>query len=255
MIPVLGNVMSVIDLVGDLASGESAFAIGMDMLGIFGGGEIKGAGKALALLSHLKLSKLSRISDELLSRFGRQYERRLALSSETCVSRQGKQLVSARDEYRISNLSSQNEFKHGVMYSDNGNDIAFNLQHGKAFPASPRPSGSHGGSLQSHHLLQQAFMKKMSSEYNGKLAPTVTIETNVRPHTVDYDLPHSVINKLQSQTRKQTNLNHSLDEEINYGIGYMQKAGFSNKAIQQALNDNYAMLDKLNLKYTKVMLR
>lgn len=73
-VPVLGNVMSAVDLIGDLASGEGALTIGADMLGIFGGGEFKGAGKALEFASHLRLASPARISDEVFSRFGRQYK-------------------------------------------------------------------------------------------------------------------------------------------------------------------------------------
>lgn len=50
------------------------------------------------------------------------------------------------------------------MYSDGGHDIAFNYQHSKAFPESPRPLGSHGGKLQSHHFLQKAVMKKIAPD-------------------------------------------------------------------------------------------
>lgn len=142
--------------------------------------------------------------------------------------------------------------EHGKMYYDNGNDIVFNYQHSDAFPKSPRPLGSHGGSLQSHHFMQKAVMKKASPDYNANKAPTMTIETNARTKIVDYDLPHTIINREQIQANKSTNYSQSINDELQNGVKYMQDAGFSNKFIQQALNDNYHMLDKLKLEYSKI---
>lgn len=73
-VPVLGNVMSAVDLIGDLASGEGALTIGADMLGIFGGGEFKSVGRIAEFTSHLRLASPARVSEEVFSRFGRQYE-------------------------------------------------------------------------------------------------------------------------------------------------------------------------------------
>lgn len=175
-------------------------------------------------------------------------------SSSKIIARSASTSSGSFNKLVSENIDSS-RLDHGIMYSDGGHDIAFNYQHSKAFPESPRPLGSHGGKLQSHHFLQKAVMKKIAPDnYNANLAPTITIETNAKTKIVDYDLPHTEINRRQMSINKKTGYNQSLDEELEYATQNMREAGFSDEYVQQALNDNYAMLDKLGLDYTKIKL-
>lgn len=62
-VPVLGNVMSAVDLIGDIASGSNALTIGMDLAGIFGGGELKGIGRVAEFASRFKPATFNRVGE------------------------------------------------------------------------------------------------------------------------------------------------------------------------------------------------
>ena len=62
-VPILGNVMSAVDLIGDLASGANVLTIGMDLAGIFGGGELKGIGRVAEFASRFKPANFNRIGE------------------------------------------------------------------------------------------------------------------------------------------------------------------------------------------------
>ena len=62
-VPILGNVMSAVDLVGDIASGANALTIGMDLAGIFGGGEFKSVGRIAEFASRFKPATFNRAGE------------------------------------------------------------------------------------------------------------------------------------------------------------------------------------------------
>ena len=113
---------------------------------------------------------------------------------------------------------------------------------------------SNGAHLQSHHGLQQGWASHNLSSYgyNPKLAPTVTIETGP-------GLPHTLITNAQNARRDarensgRGKWSSTLQEELGYIVSDFQNAGFSRATIDKVLEQQYSMLDKLNVPYTRIV--
>ncbi|MFW0827677.1 RHS repeat-associated core domain-containing protein, partial [Cronobacter dublinensis] len=130
--------------------------------------------------------------------------------------------------------------------------IHFNKTHKDSLPK-PKGMGPNGGRLQSHHGLQQEWAINNLSQYgyNPKLAPTVTIETGK-------GLPHTIISNAQNARRDlrvaqgQGKWSSSLQDELNNIVTDFRDAGFKDDVIKSVLDQQYRMLDKLNVPYNKV---
>ena len=140
-----------------------------------------------------------------------------------------------------------------VPESNETNYILFNKTHKDSLPK-PKGVGYNGGNLQSHHGLQQGWASHNLSSYgyNTRLAPTVTIETGT-------GLPHTLITNAQN-TRRDARENSgrgkwssTLQEELGYIVSDFQNAGFSRATIDKVLEQQYSMLDKLNVPYTRIV--
>ncbi|UZQ49372.1 hypothetical protein [Clostridium kluyveri] len=132
------------------------------------------------------------------------------------------------------------------------NYVLFNKTHEGSAPV-PKGIGPNGGRLQSHHGLQQQWAKENLSEYgyNPDLAPTVTIETGK-------DMPHTSISNAQN-ARRNTRVvsgngkwSSSLQDELQYIVDDFTNAGFSKNTINQVLEQQYKMLDKLGAPYERI---
>ena len=140
-----------------------------------------------------------------------------------------------------------------VPESTETNYILFNKTHRNSLP-NPKGVGYNGAKLQSHHGLQQAWaVHNLSSYgYDPNLAPTVTLETGV-------GLPHTQITNAQNARRnvRSTNGNgkwsSTLQEELEYIVSDFQNAGFSRATIDKVLEQQYSMLDKLNVPYVRIV--
>ena len=132
--------------------------------------------------------------------------------------------------------------------------IYFNKTHKDLLPK-PKGMGPNGGRLQSHHGLQQEWAINNLSQYgyNPKFAPTVTIETGK-------GLPHIIISNAQNARRDlrvaqgKGKWSSSLQDELNNIVTHFRDAGFKDEVIQIVLDQQYRMLDKLNVPYAKVEL-
>lgn len=131
------------------------------------------------------------------------------------------------------------------------NYVLFNKTHGNSLP-SPKGTGPNGGRLQSHHGLQKAWANEnlRKFKYDEDLAPTVTLETGT-------GYPHTAITNLQRIRRDDRikgglgAFSSTLDEELEFIVEDFRAAGFEDDVIKQVLEQNYKMLDKLGVTYTK----
>ncbi len=132
--------------------------------------------------------------------------------------------------------------------------LVFNKTHKSSMP-SPKGRGPNGGLYQSHHGLQQEWAKQNLKDYNYDpgLAPSVTLETGIGH-------PHTVITNLQRARRDarvaagQGKWSSSLQEELGYIVDDFRAAGYGNDVIQQVLEQQYKMLDKIGVPYQKIKL-
>ena len=135
------------------------------------------------------------------------------------------------------------------------NYILFNKTHSGAGPK-PRVLGPNGGSLQSHHGLQQQWAKEnlVQYGYDPKLAPTVTIETGK-------GMPHTNISTAQNARRNDRvakgsgKWSSSLQDELQYIVKDFKSAGFCEDTINKVLEQQYKMFDKLNVPYERINIR
>ncbi|WET42277.1 hypothetical protein [Citrobacter enshiensis] len=131
-------------------------------------------------------------------------------------------------------------------------DITFNKTHQDSLPK-PKGTGSNGGRLQSHHGLQQEWSKHNLPGYDPKLAPTVTIETGK-------GLPHTAISNAQNARRDariaqgKCKWSSSLQDELMNIVNDFRSTVFDDATISKILDQQYKMLDKLKIDYTKVIL-
>ena len=142
----------------------------------------------------------------------------------------------------------------GVEDVDNkeNNYIIFNKTHSGSAPK-PKGTGPNGGRLQSHHGLQQQWAKENLSKYgyDPNLAPTVTIETGS-------GMPHSIISNSQNARRNARiaegngKWSSSLQDELQYIVDDFSSAGFSKSTIEQVLEQQYSMFDKLGVPYVRI---
>ncbi|WP_444930190.1 RHS repeat-associated core domain-containing protein [Microbulbifer sp. SSSA002] len=132
------------------------------------------------------------------------------------------------------------------------NYVYFNKTHKDSLPK-PKGRGPNDGRLQSHHGLQQQWAKENLTEfgYDADLAPSITLETGK-------DLPHTIISNGQNARRNarvdagQGKWSSSLQDELQYIVDDMSQAGFQPKTINQVLEQQYKMLEKLNVPYQKL---
>ena len=107
--------------------------------------------------------------------------------------------------------------------------------------------------MQSHHGLQKQWSIQNLSQYgyNPDLAPMVTIETGK-------GLPHTTISNLQN-ARGDARIasgngkwSSSLQDELSYIVSDFKAAGFSNSTINNVMEQQYKMLDNLNVSYERI---
>jgi uncharacterized protein RhaS with RHS repeats len=130
--------------------------------------------------------------------------------------------------------------------------IYFNRTHKDSLPK-PKGIGPNGGRLQSHHGLQQEWAVSNLSQYgyNPKLAPTITLETAK-------GMPHTIISNAQNMRRDlrvsqgNSKWSSSLQDELRSIRDDLEISGFDNKTIGQVLEQQYSMLDKLNVPYNRI---
>ncbi|MEC2077055.1 T7SS effector LXG polymorphic toxin [Metabacillus fastidiosus] len=152
----------------------------------------------------------------------------------------------------VKSLFSNIKDKGKTKGTDEINYTYFNKTHKDSLPK-PKGDGPNGGKLQSHHGLQQEWAKNNLSQYgyNYKLAPTITIETGK-------GLPHTIINNAQTARRNERvasgvgKWSTTLQEELQFAVEDLTKAGFSRNTISQVLEQQYKMLDKLGVKYERI---
>ncbi|MET3659172.1 hypothetical protein ABIC55_004292 [Sporosarcina psychrophila] len=140
----------------------------------------------------------------------------------------------------------------GAKGTDEINYVYFNKTHKDSLPK-PKRDGPNGGKLQSHHGLQQEWAKKNLSQYvyDSKLAPTITIETGK-------ELQHTFISNAQTARRNERmasgvgKWSTTLQEELQFMVDDLTKAGFSRNTTSQVLEQQYKMLDKLGVKYERI---
>lgn len=139
-----------------------------------------------------------------------------------------------------------------VKGGSSSNYILFNKTHKASLPR-PKGTGPNGGGLQSHHGLQQQWAIENLSKYgyDPSLAPTVTIETG-------RGMPHTTISNLQNARRAARvasgngKWSSSLQDELSYIVSDFRKAGFSDTVINDVMEQQYRMLDKLDVKYERI---
>ncbi|HIF9369413.1 TPA: hypothetical protein ACX6RS_001477, partial [Photobacterium damselae] len=132
------------------------------------------------------------------------------------------------------------------------NYVYFNKTHKDSLPK-PKGRGPNDGRLQSHHGLQQQWAKENLAEfgYASDLAPTVTLETGK-------GFPHTIISNRQNTRRDarvdsgQGKWSSSLQDELQYIIDDMSQADFQPQTINLVLEQQYKMLEKLNVPYQKL---
>lgn len=120
----------------------------------------------------------------------------------------------------------------------------------------PKGTGPNGGRLQSHHGLQQQWAKENLSKYgyDQDLAPTITIETGK-------GMPHTSISNAQNARRNarvaigKGKWSSSLQDELQYTVVDFTNAGFSKNTINQVLEQQYKMLDKLGVSYERIEIK
>ncbi len=130
--------------------------------------------------------------------------------------------------------------------------IYFNKTHKDSLPK-PKGVGPNGGRLQSHHGLQQEWAVNNLSQYgyNPKLAPTITLETAK-------GMPHTIISNAQNIRRDlrvakgNGKWSSSLQDELSNIRDDLEISGFDNQTISQVLEQQYSMLDKLNVLYNRI---
>lgn len=136
--------------------------------------------------------------------------------------------------------------------------IFFNKAHKDSLPKpkpkpKPKETSPNGGRLQSHHGLQQewAIHNLSGHGYNPKLAPSITLETGK-------GLPHTGISNAQNMRLDLRVANgngkwsSSLQDELGNISSNLKSAGFSNDTIQKVIEQQYKMLDKLNVPYDRI---
>lgn len=127
--------------------------------------------------------------------------------------------------------------------------ILFNRTHASALPV-PRGTGPNSGRLQSHHALQQEWAAHNLPGYDLRLAPTITIETG-------QGFPHSIISALQNARRDARvaaglgRWSSTINEELAYIVGDLRAAGFGDDVIRRVLQQQYEMLDRLGIVYSR----
>jgi RHS repeat-associated protein len=177
---------------------------------------------------------------------------KVALKTTQFVSESASKLGTAVTT-NVRGLFDNFRGKGGVsIESPEANFTYFNKTHKDSLPK-PKGRGPNNGRLESHHGLQQQWAKENLGEYgyDANLAPSVTLETGK-------GLPHTLISNAQN-TRRSVRVNSgdkkwssSLQDELQYISDDMRAAEFKNQTVNQVLDQQYKMLDKLNVPYQKI---
>jgi len=136
--------------------------------------------------------------------------------------------------------------------TNESNYVLLNKTHANSMPK-PKGFGPNNGRLQSHHGLQQQWAKENLQDYgyDPDLAPTVTMETGK-------ELPHTKIS-LEQNARRNARVadgvgkwSSSLQQELGYIVNDFRAAGFVDPTIQSVLEQQYKMLERLNVPFKKL---
>lgn len=133
-----------------------------------------------------------------------------------------------------------------------GNFFLLNRTHSGSLPR-PKGTGPSGGRLQSHHGLQQEWSIHNLSRFGYKpdRAPTITLETG-------RGFPHTGLSAAQNARRNarvsagQGKWSSSLQDELQFILDDLTAAGFQRSTIEQVLNQQYQMLEKLGVSFQKI---
>ena len=158
----------------------------------------------------------------------------------------------ARQMGSVGNVNTQKFLQNLKSNAQETNFVLLSKTYKNSLPR-PKGRSPSGGRLQAHHGLQQQWAKENLSQYgySADLAPTITIETGK-------GFPHTAISKLQNIRRDvrvkagQDKWGSSLQNELQYIVDDFSGAGFSSETIQKVLQQQYKMLDKLNVPYQKI---
>ena len=132
------------------------------------------------------------------------------------------------------------------------NYTLFNKTHKGSLPV-PKGTGPNGGRLQSHHGLQKEWSMENLKQYgyDPDLAPTITIETGK-------GFPHTSISNAQNLRRNARvasgngKWSSTLQDELQYIVDDFTNAGYSRGTIEQVMEQQYKMLDKLGVNYERI---
>jgi len=186
---------------------------------------------------------------------------RMAGLNEYQVQEAGILGMAAQDAMGMKGTGSATRLASGVRRTGGprlipnealeSNYVLFNKTHSGSMPI-PKGEGPNGGLLQSHHGLQARWAEENLAAYgySKDLAPTITIETG-------RGQPHTVISQGQIARRDarvaagEGKWSSSLQQKLRYIVDDMRGAGFQRSTIEQVLDQQYKMLDKLNVPYKK----
>lgn len=143
------------------------------------------------------------------------------------------------------------KLEHGKAYVRDNYYILFNKTFDNALPKARKSQPF--TNLQAHHILQDKWSEKNLAEFGYKrgMAPTITLETG-------RGLPHTKISNYQRKIARNQKVltgdkwSSSLQEELQHSETALQEAGISQSDINFAMDDVYAMLDKLGVNYDKL---
>ncbi len=142
--------------------------------------------------------------------------------------------------------------KMGNAGVSEANYTLFNKTHKGSLPV-PKGTGPNGGRLQSHHGLQKEWSMENLKQYgyDPDLAPTITIETGK-------GFPHTSISNAQNLRRNARvasgngKWSSTLQDELQYIVDDFTNAGYSRGTIEQVMEQQYKMLDKLGVNYERI---
>lgn len=237
-IPVLGNATAILSIGLDIATGNYS-AIMADAVGLLPMGHILGTVGGIAIahfaspvLTHL-LTHSAILKSGLIAGGVRK--------AENSIKPNGLNKAISADSVNYA-------FENGIKYIDNDIEFVFNKTHGGALPK-PRGLGPNGGKLESHHIIQDKWMKSnFGNKYSRNLAPTITIEKGVHGQT----LAHNTISNRQNARRlakKEKNIapySNSLSDEMNNSKEDLLSTGLSLSTVNSLMDQAQSMIDRIS---------